>query len=112
MGFANSIDLASAIPRRAESNLKLLEFGVVGTTHITPNIDAIGEVTVITSGYTAENGRQSSGLIRIVTKSGTSQLKGSAWYNARRDQWNSNEYLRKKQGAEKPFFEKVKDIFG
>jgi hypothetical protein len=24
---------------------------------------------------------------------------------ARRDEWNANEYLRKKQGAEKPFFE-------
>ena len=34
------------------------EEGGDGTTHITPNIDAIGEVTVITNGYTAENGRQ------------------------------------------------------
>jgi hypothetical protein len=81
------------------------EEGGDGTTHVTPNIDAIGEVTVITNGYTAENGRQSSGLIRIVTKSGTNQLKGSAWYNARRDEWNSNDYLREKQGAAKPFFE-------
>jgi hypothetical protein len=81
------------------------EEGGDGTTHITPNIDAIGEVTVITSGYTAENGRQSSGLIRIVTKSGTNQLKGSGWYNARRDEWNANDYLRKQQGAAKPFFE-------
>ena len=40
------------------------EEGGDGTTHITPNIDAIGEVNVITSGYTAENGRQSSGLIQ------------------------------------------------
>ncbi len=40
------------------------EEGGDGTTHITPNIDSIGEVNVITSGYTAENGRQSSGLIR------------------------------------------------
>ena len=81
------------------------EEGGDGTTHVTPNLDSIGEVTVITNGYTAENGRQSSGLIRIVTKSGTNQLKGSAWYNARRDEWNANDYLRKKQGAEKPFFE-------
>jgi hypothetical protein len=80
------------------------EEGGDGTTHITPNIDAIGEVTVITSGYTAENGRQSSGLISIVTKSGTNQLKGSGWYNTRRDDWNANDYLRKKQGAAKPFF--------
>ena len=62
-------------------------------------------MTVITNGYTAENGRQSSGLIRIVTKSGTNQLRGSGWYNARRDEWNANDYFRKKQGAEKPFFE-------
>ncbi len=62
-------------------------------------------MTVITNGYTAENGRQSSGLIRIVTKSGTNQLRGSGWYNARRDEWNANEYFRKKQGAAKPFFE-------
>jgi hypothetical protein len=81
------------------------EEGGDGTTHVTPNLDSIGEVTVITNGYTAENGRQSSGLIRIVTKSGTNQLKGSAWYNARRDEWNANDYFRKKQGAEKPFFE-------
>ena len=62
-------------------------------------------MTVITNGYTAENGRQSSGLIRIVTKSGTNQIRGSGWYNARRDEWNANDYFRKKQGAEKPFFE-------
>ena len=81
------------------------EEGGDGTTHITPNIDAIGEVTVITSGYTAENGRQSSGLISIVTKSGTNKLKGSGWYNARRDEWNKNDYLRIKQGTAKPQFE-------
>ena len=73
------------------------EEGGDGTTHVTPNLDSIGEVNVITNGYTAENGRQSSGLIRIVTKSGTNQLKGSAWYNARRDEWNANDYFRKKQ---------------
>jgi hypothetical protein len=80
------------------------EEGGDGTTHITPNIDAIGEVSVITSGYTAENGRQSSGLIRITTKSGTNQLRGSGWYNARRDEWNKNDYLREQAGTAKPFF--------
>jgi Carboxypeptidase regulatory-like domain len=80
------------------------EEGGDGTTHITPNIDSIGEVNVITSGYTAENGRQSSGLIQIVTKSGTNRLKGSGWYNARRDEWNKNDYFRIKQGTAKPQF--------
>src|SRR4030095_14167985 len=81
------------------------EEGGDGTTHITPNIDAVGEVNVITSGYTAENGRQSSGLISIVTKSGTNQFRGSAWYNARRDEGNKNDFFRIKQGNAKPFFE-------
>src|SRR6185436_1099508 len=80
------------------------EEGGDGTTHITPNIDAVGEVNVITSGYTAENGRQASGLIRITTKSGTNQLRGSGWYNARRDEWNKNDYLREQAGTAKPFF--------
>ena len=80
------------------------EEGGDGTTIVTPNIDAIGEVTVITNGYKAENGRQSSGLVSIVTKSGTNAL-GAQVRNARRDEWNANDYLRKKQGAAKPFFE-------
>jgi hypothetical protein len=105
-GRGLSINGASSLNKNTTiDGVPVGEEGGDGTTHVTPNIDAIGEVTVITNGYTAENGRQSSGLIRIVTKSGTNQLKGSAWYNARRDEWNSNDYFREKQGASKPFFE-------
>ena len=105
-GRGLSINGASSLNKNTTiDGVPVGEEGGDGTTHVTPNIDAIGEVTVITNGYTAENGRQSSGLIRIVTKSGTNQLRGSGWYNARRDEWNANDYFRKKQGAEKPFFE-------
>ena len=61
---------------------------------VNPNIDAVGEVQVISNGFTAENGRSNGGLILITTKSGTNQLRGSAWYNVRRDNWNANEYFR------------------
>jgi hypothetical protein len=61
---------------------------------VNPNIDAVGEVQVISSGYTAENGRSSGGLIIMTTKSGTSRFKGSTWYNARRKEWRANEYFR------------------
>ncbi len=80
------------------------EEGGNGTTHITPNIDSVAEVNVISSGYTAENGRMASGQVVMVTKSGTNEFKGSAWYNGRRDWMNKNDYFRIKQGAEKPFF--------
>ena len=105
-GRGLSINGASSLNKNTTiDGVPVGEEGGDGTTHVTPNIDAIGEVTVITNGYTAENGRQSSGLIRIITKSGTNQIRGSGWYNARRDEWNANDYFRKKQGAEKPFFE-------
>jgi hypothetical protein len=35
---------------------------------VNPNIDAVGEVQVISSGYTAENGRSSGGMIIMTTK--------------------------------------------
>ena len=80
------------------------EEGGNGTTHITPNIDSVSQVNVITSGYTAENGRMASGQVIMVTKSGTNQIKGSAWYNYRRDWMNKNEYFRIKSGNPKRFF--------
>jgi hypothetical protein len=44
------------------------------------------------------------GLINIVTKSGTSELKASGWYNGRRDRFNANDYFRKSTGRPKPLY--------
>ena len=71
---------------------------------VNPNIDAVAEVQVVANGYTAENGRSNGGLVNYVTKSGSSQFRGSGWYNARRDKWNSNDYLRERQGQPKPLY--------
>jgi hypothetical protein len=71
---------------------------------VNPNIDAIGEVQVVATGYTAENGRSNGGLVNFVTKSGTSTLRGSGWYNAKRDAWVANDYYRERQGQPKPLY--------
>jgi len=71
---------------------------------VNPNIDAVGEVQVVASGYTAENGRSNGGLVNIVTKAGTSHVRGSGWYTAKRDSWVDNDYLRKRQGQAKPLY--------
>lgn len=71
---------------------------------VNPNIDAVGEVQVISSGFTAENGRSNGGLVVMTTKSGTNRFSGSTWYNARRAEWNANEYFREKQGLGKPLY--------
>ena len=84
--------------------ISVVDEGGGGNAFVNPNIDAIGEVQVIANGYTAENGRNNGGLINMVTKSGTNSFKGSGWYNARRDQWNANDYIRKREGDPKPLY--------
>ena len=78
--------------------ISIVDEGGAGNAFVNPNIDAVGEVQVIANGFTAENGRNNGGLINMVTKSGTNTFKGSGWYNARRDRWNENDYLRRGPG--------------
>ena len=65
------------------------EEGGDGTTIVTPNIDAIGEVTVITDGYKADERRQSSGSVRIVTKAGSNELRGWVGTTPAETSWNA-----------------------
>ena len=57
--------------------INIVDEGGCGTAFVNLNMDAIGEVQVISNGYTAENGRNNGGLINVVTKSGTGTLKAS-----------------------------------
>ena len=75
--------------------MNIVDEGGCGTAYVNLNMDAIGEVQVIANGYTAENGRNNGGVISMVTKSGTNQLRASGWYNGRRDKFNENDYFRK-----------------
>ena len=85
--------------------INIVDEGGCGTAFINLNMDAVNEVQVIANGYTAENGRNNGGLINVVTKSGTNTFKGSGWYNARRDKWNSNDYFRKINNQAKPVYD-------
>ncbi len=66
--------------------------GVRNTGNPSPNPDAIQEFKVQTNSYNAEYGRFSSGIINVVTKSGTNTYKGSAFEYARDGSWNSNDW--------------------
>jgi Carboxypeptidase regulatory-like domain/TonB-dependent Receptor Plug Domain/TonB dependent receptor len=84
--------------------LNIVDEGGCGTAFVNLNMDAIGEVQVISNGYTAENGRNNGGVISIVTKSGSGTLKASAWYNGRRDKFNENDYFREVANVAKPIY--------
>jgi carboxypeptidase family protein/TonB-dependent receptor-like protein len=84
--------------------LNIVDEGGCSTGFVNLNMDAIGQIQVLTNGYTAENGRNNGGVISVVTKSGTSQLKASGWYNGRRDRFNANDYFREVNNLPKPLY--------
>ena len=53
-----------------------LTFGTVGSPVIN---DFIEEIEIITGGYNAEFGRATGGIVNVVTKSGSNELKGSVF---------------------------------
>ncbi|MBK6724000.1 MAG: TonB-dependent receptor [Acidobacteria bacterium] len=76
-------------------------------TNSTPNIavpatDSLQEFIVQTSLYDASNGRNSGGSIEAVTRSGTNDLHGNAYYFLRNKALNANEPFIKARGLERP----------
>lgn len=66
------------------SNLGLINF---------VNVDAVAEVKILRSNYSAEFGRSGGGQINVVTKSGTNAFSGSAFWFARRDDWDASPFF-------------------
>lgn len=58
------------------------------------DIDTVQEIQVITGNYDAEYGRASSGQIRFITKSGTSQFHGSVFEALRNRKFDANTWSR------------------
>jgi hypothetical protein len=73
---------------------------VVGAVRASFSQEAVREFQVLTNSYSAEFGKATGGVVNIVTKSGTNNLHGNAFYYFRDDALNSKKH-----------FEKV-DIFG
>ena len=59
------------------------------TLNVYPNIDAIAEVKVLTSNYGAQYGRNGSGTVETITKSGTKQFHGDLFEFFRNDDMNA-----------------------
>ena len=60
-----------------------------GSAVLTPGEESIKEIRVITSNYSAENGRTSGAQIMVISKNGTNQVRGSAFFKAHRPKLNA-----------------------
>lgn len=56
-------------------------------------VDFIEEVSIKTSNFSAEYGRNSGAAINVVTRSGSNMFKGSAFEYLRRDKFDSNDWF-------------------
>ncbi len=64
-----------------------------GAAVVTPNSDAVQEMSVTSNTYNAQDSRNSGAIVRVVTKSGTNQFHGDAWFQYQDPNFNAfNKY--------------------
>jgi hypothetical protein len=74
---------------------------VIRISSYRPSIDAIQQIKVEESGYSAEFGRNGGGVVNITTKSGTNSLHGSAWEFLRNHNLDARNFFAP-AGVDKP----------
>jgi hypothetical protein len=79
-----------------------IDTGDNGGNMASTNIDAVAEFKVLTNAYQAEYGRAVGGQIQVVTKSGTQDFKGSAYWYGRRSDWNATSWINNRDGLVTP----------
>ncbi len=65
-----------------------------------PNLDAVGEMKVITNAYSAEYGRAGGGVVSFATKSGTNDFHGAVYDYWRNSALNANDFGRNTFGRD------------
>jgi Carboxypeptidase regulatory-like domain/TonB dependent receptor-like, beta-barrel len=60
---------------------------------LTLGVDAIGEFSVLTSNYSAEYGRTSGGVVNAITRSGTNQFHGEAYWFIRDEGFDARNFF-------------------
>lgn len=78
-----------------------MDIGANATFGVQPNMDAIAEIKILTSNYQAEFGRNSGGVISLITKSGTQAFHGSAYSFYRHESLNANNFFNNRTGTSK-----------
>jgi len=68
---------------------------------VKPPIDAVDEIKVLTSSFSAEYGRAGGAVLNTTLKSGTNKLRGAVWEFNRNDNLNANDFFANRAGLKK-----------
>jgi len=68
---------------------------------VKPPIDAVDEIKVMTSAFSAEYGRAGGAVLNTTLKSGTNQLRGTVWQFYRNDAMNANDFFANRANVKK-----------
>lgn len=71
---------------------------------VSPSLESIQEVSILTNNFTAEYGNRSGAVVNIVTKSGTNSLHGVAFDNLRNEDMNANSWQNNYTGIPKAIY--------
>jgi hypothetical protein len=99
VGIAGNVSMSINGGRTEDNNWELdggdnMDNGSNQTLNVYPSADAISEVKVLTSNFGAQYGRNGSGTIETVVKSGSKQFHGDAYEFVRNDDFNARNYFQ------------------
>ena len=81
----NGVQIVADGQRQSDNNFMIDGVSVNSLTHggnavVTPNEEAVGQMTVISTSYDASDGRNTGAQVKVVTKSGSNSLHGGAFF--------------------------------
>lgn len=81
----NQVPISASGQRLSQNNFQVdgvsvtsLQFG--GAANITPNQESVKEIQIVSTSYSAEDGRNSGAQIKVVSQNGTNDFRGSAFF--------------------------------
>src|SRR5204862_2849806 len=99
----NQVQVSANGQRTASNNftidgVSVNSLGFGGAAVITPNQESVQEITVLSSSYSAEDGRGTGAQVKVVSKSGTNQFHGSGFFKYQDPNWNAFNRFHGAQG--------------
>lgn len=75
-----------------------------GNPNITPPLESVGEISILTNNFSAQYGRAAGAVISASQKTGTNSFHGVAYeFNRNRD-YNANDFFSNRDGADRPAY--------